>query len=88
MWGAPVEVERRNRIRLAVAAYAYEFTGTTTMPDAEFDRLALAIDPSVTTGHPVYDEFFLAHFAPHTGMWVRLWPDLPSLKKLYERIAR
>jgi hypothetical protein len=87
-WGTRVEVERRDRIRLAVAAYAYEIADAPIMSDADFDRLAWAIDRQTTTGHPVYDEFFLAHFTPHTGMWVRLWPDLPSLKRLYEKHYR
>ena len=40
--------ETRIRIKVAVAAYAYEVMDDPIMSDAEFDRLARAIRPSVT----------------------------------------
>lgn len=87
-WGTRVETERRNRIRLAVAAYSYEFALPPTLTDAEFDDLARRINPQVMTGHPVYDEFFLSAFHPDTGMWVRSYPDLPALRRLYRRATQ
>lgn len=78
----PVERERRNRIRLAVAAYAYEVLNETIMPDAEFDALAMKIEPSMSTGHPVLDRFFMEHFDPFTGLWVRKHPDQAGLHRI------
>jgi hypothetical protein len=81
-----VEQERRNRIRLAVAAYAYEFEDDVIMPDAEFDKLALAIQPLVLTGDDRHDLFFLTRFAPHTGQWVRFHPNIEGLRRIYRSI--
>lgn len=60
----PIEIERRNRIRLSVAAYAYEYKNESIMSDAEFDALALQIDPSVSTGNRKLDTFFKIHSLP------------------------
>lgn len=83
-----VAAERRNRIRLAVAAYAYEFENDPILSDEDFDALAKAIQPHVTTGHPVLDEFFLARFQPYTGLWVREHPDIAGLARTYNRLWR
>lgn len=87
-WGSTEEHERRNRIRLAVAAYAYEVKNNPILTDDEFDALAAAIDPAVTTGHPVYDEFFLTKFVPYTGLWVHDYPEPRKLDALYQRHMR
>lgn len=86
-WGTPVEQEIRNRVRVAVAAYAYEIQARPIMSDAEYDSLARSIQPRRMTGHPLYDEFFLVHFSPHTGMWVHNHPEPARLKRLAD-IAR
>lgn len=80
--------ETRRRIRLAVAAYAYEFEDDPVMTDAEFDRIAMEIDPDAPTGNLVLDKFFMLFFEPATGMWVRNHPDIPGLKRLYETYYR
>lgn len=81
-WGTPVEQERRRRIRLSVAAYAYEIAAEPIMSDAEYDALAHEVDVRVMTGHPVFDEFFVAEYQPYTGAWVRRHPDQPGLRRL------
>jgi hypothetical protein len=85
-WGSPEEIERRNRIRIAVWAYAYEIMDDTLVSDAEFDALALKIDPTVSTGNRKLDRFFRAEFSPATGMWVRKHPDQRGLHRTYLRI--
>lgn len=77
-----VENERRNRIRLAVAAYAYEVLNETIMPDAEFDALAMKIEPSLATGNETLDRFFMEHFDPFTGIWVHKHPDQAGLRRI------
>lgn len=84
-WGTTPEVERRNRIRLSVAAFAYEVVGESIMSDAEFDRLARSIRPSVLTGKFNLDAFFLSRFSPDTGMWIHQHPELDKVRALYER---
>lgn len=80
--------ERRNRIRLTVAAYGYEFTADPPlMTDAEFDALALAINPAQPTGHPVLDDFFRTEFHPHTGQWVTRHPELDRVGSTYLRVV-
>lgn len=84
----PLEVERRNRIRLSVAAYAYELLNETIMSDAEFDALAMSIQPSMSTGHAVLDRFFMAQFDPFTGLWVRKHPDQPGLLRICREVHK
>lgn len=78
-----MEKERRNRIRLMVAAYAYEVLNDSVMGDAEYDALSRSIDLTVDTGSPENDAFFRSHFSPDTGMWIRRYPHLDQLHKLY-----
>lgn len=85
-WGSPEEIERRNRIRIAVWAYAYEFMDDPLVSDAEFDALALQINPSVSTGNRKLDRFFRSEFSPATGMWVRKHPDQRGLHRIYLRL--
>lgn len=85
-WGSPVEIERRNRIRLAVAAYAYEMQDDLLMSDAEFDSLALKINPDIDTGHEVLDKFFKTEFGSHTGQWIYRHPELDKVEALYNRL--
>lgn len=75
--------ETRNRIKIAVAAYAYEVMDDPIMSDAEFDRLARAIRPSVMTGNFPCDMFFATAFDPSTGSWVRSHPGYGKLHGLY-----
>lgn len=85
-WGTPEEQERRNRICVSVAAYAYEIADDPVMSDAEYDALALKINPYIMTGHPVFDEFFLVEYQAFTGAWVRKHPDRKGLHRLYVRM--
>ena len=80
--------ERRRRIVLSLAAYAYEVHSESRMSDAEFDGLALSIDTSIDTGHPVMDEFFRKEFHPHTGQWIHSHPELDKLEALYRSLKR
>lgn len=84
-WGTQPEVERRNRIRLSIAAFAYEVVGDSIMSDAEYDRLARSIRPSVLTGKFNLDAFFLSRFSPDTGMWIHQHPELAKVRATYER---
>ena len=83
MTPTPIETERRHRIRLSVAAYAYEFDNTSIMSDADFDELAKQIDPRVTTGHAILDQFFRTEFQPDTGQWIHKHPELDRVRQLY-----
>ena len=83
LWGTPVEQEVRRRIRASVAAYAYEVKDTPIMGDRTFDQLVESIQPQLTTGHPLLDEFFLTQFSPMTGMWIHKHPELQKIAKLY-----
>ena len=87
-WGLTEERERWARIRVAAAAYAYEIEADPIMSDADYDALAASIDPQVTTGHPVFDEFFMVEFEPYTGAWVRRHPDRRGLKRVCAKIRR
>lgn len=89
--------ERRNRIKISVAAYAYEIMNQPIMSDAEFDALALQINPLINTVYLpasndqlvkriLLDQFFRTHYTPHSGMWVRLHPDLDGLANYYHKI--
>lgn len=79
-----VNPEIRNRIRVAVAAYAYEIENDPIMSDAEFDELALKIDPDKETGNEELDHFFWTFFEPHTGSWVRQHPEPEGLRHIYK----
>lgn len=82
-WGTPVEVERRRRIRLTLWAYAYEIEDSPLIADHIFDAEAKKSDPSIDTGH--LDDWWKACFNPSTGMWIHMHPELPKVKKLYDR---
>ena len=88
VWGSPVEVERRNRIRLTLSAYAYERGWPPIMDDAEWDALALKIRPEMNTDHPVLDAFFRDTFSPDTGQWVHDHPEHDKLERAYLRGCR
>ena len=53
------------------------------MSDAEFDELALKINPEEKTGNRKLDNFFKKHFQPDTGMWIRVHPELGKLDYIY-----
>ncbi len=80
------KAERRRRIRLSVAAWAYENDKKPTMTDLQFDNLALAIRPDLSTGHPKLDRFFRTKFDCNTGMWVHKHPDQEGLENIYARV--
>lgn len=79
-------METRNRIRVAVAAFAYEVENDPIISDAEFDRLAASIRPTVLTGNTRLDWFFLTQFDPSTGQWVHRHPDKPGLARTLKMI--
>jgi hypothetical protein len=84
-WGSPIEIERRRRIRVSVAAYAYEILSESIMPDADFDKLCLEINPQINTGNKVLDKFFKEEFDPSTGQWVHTHPEKEKLQIIYDR---
>ncbi len=84
-WGSTVERERRNRIRIAVYAYAYECRDESLISDADYDRLARSINPSLPTGHPVLDQFFATHYSADTGLWIHAHPELHRIANIYHR---
>lgn len=84
-WGTSIEQEIRRRIQVSVAAYAYEFENLSIMPDGVWDMLAQRIDPTQGTCHPELDEFFASKFSPMTGMWIHDHPDLPGIKRTFDR---
>lgn len=84
-WGTPVERERRARIRVSVLAYAYEYHAHSIVSDHDYDRLARAVQPTVTTGHAALDQFFRTTYSPDTGMWIRSHPELSGIINIYNR---
>lgn len=92
-----VTLERRNRIRLTVAAYAYEFVNHSIMSDGDFDKLALQINPEVSTieeyhtdpiqieRYKVLDKFFREEFQPDTGQWIHKHPELNRVEYIYNK---
>lgn len=84
-WGTPIELERRNRIHVSVLAYAYEYHAHSIVSDHDYDRLARAVQPTVSTGHRLLDEFFRTTYSPDTGMWIRSHPELSGIINIYNR---
>jgi hypothetical protein len=82
-WGTHVEKEIRRRIKLSIAAYAYEFEDDSIISDAEFDSICLEVQPKLMTGNGKMDRFFLNHFDPSTGQWIRKHPEVHRIKELY-----
>ena len=85
VWGSAIERERYRRIAVAVWAYAYEIEGQALVPDNVYDEWARQIDPSVSTGRNMLDEFFRTEFSPHTGMWVHVHPHKDRLGELAQQ---
>lgn len=84
-----INTEIKNRIKVSVAAWAYENASDKIHPimsDAEFDALALKIQPENTTGHAVLDKFFKEEFDPDTGSWIGSHPELDKVEELYYRV--
>lgn len=84
-WGTPIERERRNRIHVSVLAYSYEYHAHSIVSDHDYDRMARAVCPTVSTGHPLLDEFFRSHYSPDSGMWIRHHPELSGIINIYNR---
>ena len=96
VWGTPVQVERRNRIRVTMAAFAYEYHSESIMSDGDFDKLCLQINPSISTitdltdpeqirRYEKIDRFFKEEFSPYTGQWIYKHPELDIVAQRYER---
>lgn len=81
-----IEEQRRLRIRLSVAAYSYEYKNDSIMSDEEFDKLSELVDTNIQTGNKKLDSFFVKHFEPCTGMWIRKHPDKQGLADIYTRV--
>ena len=90
----PSAWERWKRIKISLAAYAYEFESESILTDAQFDSLALAINPSISTVEDYYrtvekqrarrlDKFFRTIFHPDTGMWIHSHPELDRIAGRY-----
>lgn len=84
-WGSPKEIETRRRIKLSIWAYAYEFENVSLVPDALFDIHCGLVDLNIRTDRPDLDLWFVMHFKPHTGMWIRSHPELDKIRSIYER---
>ena len=82
---SPKERQVWLRIRLSVAAWAYEVHDVSIMPDTDFDRLCMEVDPKVSTGNRKLDKFFRESFDPSTGQWVHKHPEKGKLEGLYRR---
>ena len=78
--------ETRNRILVSVHAYAYEVKADPLISDAEFDDLAMEINPDVSTGRAKEDAFFAEHFDSFSGSWIHAHPDLVGVKRIYNII--
>lgn len=87
-WGSIEERERRRRITLSVVCYAYEIADKPFVSDVEFDHIAQRIQPKISTGHPLLDEFFLTEFSPMTGLWIHKHPELSIIRGLYEHYVQ
>ena len=81
----PTEVEKQRRIRilLSLYAYAYEFKARSIVSDADYDRLALLVDTSISTGNKKLDNFFKKEYNPYTGQWIHKHPEKDKLEALY-----
>jgi hypothetical protein len=87
-WGTKIEREIHRRIKVSIYAYAYEVEDESLVSDAEYDKLSSEINPKIKTGDEFLDDFFadeLEGFSPHTGQWIHDHPELPKIKKLYEK---
>lgn len=87
-WGSEVEKQIRLRIRLSVAAYAYEKCDESIMPDSEFDKKCLEIDPLIETGNKKLDNFFKEEFDPSTGQWIHKHPELNGIVRIYKNFYK
>ena len=83
-----LEIERRRRINIALWAYAYEIEDSPLVSDAKFDNTCLLINPAVSTGHLVMDNWFRTKFNPHTGSWIRCHPELEKIQGLYYKLLK
>ena len=88
VWGSPIEIERRNRIKLSVAAYAYEVHSDSIMSDAAYDELASKINVAIFTENDIMDEYFIKEFNPYTGQWIHKHPNKEGLEKIYTKYYR
>ena len=70
---------------MSVAAYAYEYENDSVMSDADYDRLSLLVDTSISTKNRKLDNYFKKRFNPDTGQWIRFHPDKAGLANLYHR---
>lgn len=84
-WGSDEEIERRRRIALCTMTYAYEIADNPICSDADWDRAAQRIRPTMGTGHPLLDEFFAWEFSRMTGMWIHRHPELDRVKIIHDR---
>lgn len=75
--------QRKLRCRVAYAAYTYEYHSESVMSDEEFDECCKKIDPKISTGNPVMDEFYRTKFSPDTGMWIHEHPEIDRIMAIY-----
>lgn len=88
IWGTPVEIETRRRIRLAVWSYAYEFENVSLVSDGTFDVESYLVNLKQPTNRPGLDFWFQIHFQPATGLWVHHHPELDKIKNVYNRFYK
>jgi len=87
VYRSSTEHEVWKRIRVALCAYAYEIMDKPIITDHEFDELAASIDLSINTNRLDLDEWFRQEFQPHTGSWIHKHPELPYIRRIYERFC-
>lgn len=80
-------MQKRKRINVALWAYAYEVMNDPLVPDSKFDEVCLEIQPEISTGNNLLDEFFKNEFTPDTGLWIYKHPELEKIAKLYSRLT-
>lgn len=80
------EREKRRRMNVVLWAYAYEIMDNPLVSDADFDQQCRFVNLSINTDRPDLDEWFRKNFDPCTGSWIRSYPEIDKLEKLYERV--
>ena len=78
--------QRWLRIMLSLAAYGYEKGDCSPFDDATYDALCKEVNPSIQTGRPILDWFFMTEFQSDTSLWVHKHPELDKLQSTFNRM--
>lgn len=82
-----MEIEKRHRINVALWAYAYEVMDDPLVSDEKYDEVCREINPSISTGNVIMDEFFRNEFDSSTGMWIYKHPNIEGLRQIYSKLT-